>query len=106
MIDVFTGLLLVALIGGGFLLARRLFARRNMMNAPMEMPWQSEYGPRDDYDRNVPPDQRYDGPGYGRPMYAPVTGILATADLPMALVTTLPDMGGQCMALATRSNRG
>ncbi len=49
MIDVFTGLLLVALIGGGFLIARRLFDRRNMMNPPMEMPWQSEYGPRDDY---------------------------------------------------------
>ncbi|MFL5659133.1 MAG: hypothetical protein ACJ8CB_33735 [Ktedonobacteraceae bacterium] len=74
MIEVFTGLLLVALIGGGFLLARRLFARRNMMNAPMEMPWQSGYGPRDDYDRNVPPDQGYDGPGYNRPMYGPGYG--------------------------------
>jgi len=71
MIDVFTGLLLVALIGGGFLIARRLFDRRNMMNPPMEMPWQSQYGPRDDYGRNVPPNQGYDGPGYGRPMYGP-----------------------------------
>jgi hypothetical protein len=85
MIDVFTGLLLVALIGGGFLIARRLFDRRNLMNPPMEMPWQSEYGPRHDY--------------------GPVMEILATADLPMARGTVLPDMGGQCMVLATRSNR-
>jgi hypothetical protein len=74
MIDVFTGLLLVALIGGGFLIARRLFDRRNMMNRPMEMPWQSEYGPRDDYSQSIPPDQGYDGPGYGRPMYGPGYG--------------------------------
>jgi hypothetical protein len=65
MIDVFTGLLLVALIGGGFLLARRLFDRRNMMNRPMEMRWQSDYG------QSIPPDQGYDSPGYGRPMYDP-----------------------------------
>jgi hypothetical protein len=59
MIDVFTGLLLVALIGGGFLLARRLFERRNMMNPPMEMPWQSEYGSRDDYGQSIHPNQGY-----------------------------------------------
>src|SRR5207237_10131604 len=69
MIDVFTGLLLVALIGGGFLIARRLFDRRNMMNPPMEMPWQSEYGPRDGYGQGVPPHQVYDGRDYGRPIY-------------------------------------
>jgi hypothetical protein len=74
MIDVFTGLLLVALIGGGFLIARRLVDRRNMMNRPMEMPWQSGYGPRDDYGQSIPPDQGYDGPGYGRPMYGPGYG--------------------------------
>jgi hypothetical protein len=74
MIDVFTGLLLVALIGGGFLIARRLFDRRNLMNPPMEMPWQSEYGPRHDYGQGVPPYQSYDGPGYGRPMYGPGYG--------------------------------
>jgi hypothetical protein len=74
MIDVFTGLLLVALIGGGFLLARRLFERRNMMNPPMEMPWQSGYGPRDDYGQRIPPDQGFDGPRYGRPMYGPGYG--------------------------------
>ena len=75
MIDVFTGLLLVALIGGGFLIARRLFDRRNMMNPPMEMPWQSRYGPRDDYGQGVPPYQSYDGPGYGDPRYSrPVYG--------------------------------
>jgi hypothetical protein len=72
MFDVFTGLLLVALIGGGFLIARRLFDRRHRMNPPMEMPWQSEYGPG----QHVPPHQSYDGPGYdpagyGRPMYGP-----------------------------------
>src|SRR6266704_531952 len=105
MIDVFTGLLLVALIGGGFLLARHLFDRRNMMNPPMEMPWQSEYGPRDDYGRNVPPNQGYDGSGYGRPMYGPGLGILATADLPMVLVTILPHMEGQCTALAIHNKR-
>jgi hypothetical protein len=71
MIDVFTGLLLVALIAGGFLIARRFIDRRNMMNGPMEMPWQSGYDPRDDYDQGIPPDQGYDGPGYGRPMYGP-----------------------------------
>jgi hypothetical protein len=71
MMDVFTGLLLVALIGGGFLIARRLFERRNMMNRPIEMPWQSEYGPRDDYGQSIPADQGYDDPGYGRPMYGP-----------------------------------
>ena len=74
MIDVFTGLLLVALIGGGFLLARRLFERRNMMDPPVEMPWQSEYGPKDDYGRSVPPNRSYDGPGYGRPLYGPGYG--------------------------------
>ena len=68
MIDVFTGLLLVALIGGGFLLARRLFERRNMMAPPMEMPWQSEYDPKDDYGRSVPPNRSYDGPGYPQQM--------------------------------------
>jgi hypothetical protein len=40
MIDVFTGLLLLALIGGGFLIFRRLFDRRDTMNPSMEMPWQ------------------------------------------------------------------
>jgi hypothetical protein len=69
MIEVFIGLLLVALIGGAFLLARRLFERRNMMNRPMEMPWQSGYRPGDDYGQGIPPDQGYDGPGYSRPMY-------------------------------------
>jgi hypothetical protein len=74
MIDVFTGLLLVALIGGGFLIFRRLFDRRNMMNPPMEMPWQSEYGPKDDSGRSVHPNRGDDGPGYGRPMYGPRYG--------------------------------
>jgi len=69
MIEVFTGLLLVALIGGGFLLARRLFERRDMMNPPMDMSWQAPYGPGDNYGQSIPPNQRYDGPGYGRPMY-------------------------------------
>ena len=71
MIDVFTGLLLLALIGGGFLIFRRLLDRRDTMNPPMEMPWQQEYGPRDDYGRSIHPIQSYDGPGYGRPMYGP-----------------------------------
>src|SRR5437868_2967867 len=74
MIDVFTGLLLLALIGGGFLIFRRLLDRRDTMNPPMEMPWQQEYGPRDDYGRSVHPIQSYDGPGYGRPMYGPGYG--------------------------------
>jgi hypothetical protein len=74
MIDVFTGLLLVALIVGGFLLARHLFKRRDMMNPPMELPWQSGYGPKDDYGRSVPPNRSYDGPGYNRPMYGPGYG--------------------------------
>lgn len=70
MIEVFTGLLLVALIGGGFLLARRLFDRRDMMYPPMERPWQPPSGPGDYYDQRVPPNQRYDGHGYGRPLYS------------------------------------
>jgi hypothetical protein len=82
MFDVFTGLLLVALIGGGFMIARRLFDRRHRMNPPMEMPWQSEYGPgygRPMYgpDYGEPRHSRpaygpgYDPAGYGRPMYGP-----------------------------------
>jgi hypothetical protein len=105
MIDVFTGLLLVALIGGGFLLARRLFDRRDMMDPPMEMPWQSQYGPGDDYGQSIPPNQSYDGPGYGRPMNGPGYGTPAMADLPMVLGTTLADMGDPCMALATHNKR-
>jgi hypothetical protein len=69
MIDVFTGLILLALIGGGILIARRLFGQRHMMNPPMGMPWQQEYGPRDEYDRSFHPNSGYDGPGYGRPGY-------------------------------------
>src|SRR2546430_458056 len=74
MIEVFTGLLLVALIGGGFLIARRLFDRRNTMDPPMEMPWQQSYGPRDEYGRSFQPNPGYDGPAYGRPMYGPGYG--------------------------------
>lgn len=70
MIDVFTGLLLVALIAGGFLIARHLIRRRNMMNRPMEMPWQAGYRPGDGYGQSIPPGQGYDGPGYSRPMYS------------------------------------
>jgi hypothetical protein len=66
MIDVFAGILLMVLIGGGFLIARRPFDRRNLLNPPLEMPWRSEYGPRDEYGQSVPPNQ-----GYGRPMYGP-----------------------------------
>jgi len=74
MIDVFTGLLLVALIGGGFLIVRRLFDRRTMMNPPMEMPWQSEYGSKDDSGHRVHPNRSDDGTGYSRPMYGPRYG--------------------------------
>jgi hypothetical protein len=74
MIDVFTGLVLLALIGGGLLLVSRLFRRGNRMNPPMGMPWQQEYGPRDEYDRGFHPNSSYDGPGYGRPMYGPGYG--------------------------------
>jgi hypothetical protein len=68
MIEVFTVLLLVALIGGGFLLARRLSDRRHMLKRPMEMPWQAGYRPGDGYGQGIPPYQG-DGPGYSRPMY-------------------------------------
>ena len=71
MIDPFIGLLLLALIGGGFLILRRLLDRRNRMNPPMGMPWQQEYGPKDEYGRSFDPNQSYDPAGYGRPMYGP-----------------------------------
>jgi hypothetical protein len=74
MIDLFTGLILLALIGGGFLILRRLLDRRNRMNPPMGMPWQQEYGPKDEYGRSFDPNQSYDSPGYGRPMYGPGYG--------------------------------
>jgi hypothetical protein len=74
MIDPFIGLLLLALIGGGFLIFRRLLDRRNRMNPPMGMPWQQEDGPKDEYGRSFDPNQSYDHPGYGRPMYGPGYG--------------------------------
>jgi hypothetical protein len=74
MMDLFTGLVLIALIGGGFLIVRRLFERRNTMNPPMGMPWQQGYGPGDEYDRSFNPNAGYDGPRYGRPMYGPQYG--------------------------------
>jgi hypothetical protein len=76
MLDVFTGLILLALIGGGFLVLRRLFDRRNTITPPMGMPWQQEYEdrPRDDYGRSFNPNPGYDSPGYGRPMYGPRYG--------------------------------
>jgi len=74
MIDVFTGLLLLALIGGGFLVFRHFLDRRKTMNPPMGMPWQQEYGPTDDYGRSFNPNQSYDGPGYAKPMYGPGYG--------------------------------
>lgn len=39
MIDVFTGLVLLALIGGGFLVLHRLLDRRSMKTPPMGMPY-------------------------------------------------------------------
>jgi hypothetical protein len=74
MMDLFTGLVLIALIGGGFLIVRRMFERRNTMNPPMGMPWQQGYGPADEYERSFNPNAGYDGPRYGRPMYGPQYG--------------------------------
>lgn len=80
MIDIFTMLMLLALVGGGFLIFRRFLNRHNMMNPPMEMPWQQEYGPKDEYGRRVQPYSGYDGPHYdpdyegtryGRSSYVP-----------------------------------
>src|SRR5947209_5574443 len=74
MMDLFSGLVLIALIGGGFLIVRRLFERRNTMNPPMGMPWQQGYSPADEYERSFNPNAGYDGPRYGWPMYGPQYG--------------------------------
>lgn len=83
MTDVFTILILLMLASGGFLVLRRLMIARQPMYPPMEIPWQSPYGPKDDYGRSFYPregyneleNQRY-GPRYGelrygRPAYEP-----------------------------------
>jgi hypothetical protein len=73
MMDMFTVIIMLALIGGGFLVLHRLLERRKMMTSSMGMPWQREYedGPRDEYGRGFNPNPGYDGSGYERPMYGP-----------------------------------
>jgi hypothetical protein len=48
MLDVFMVLILLALVGGGFLVVRRLLTTRQPMYPTMEVPWQNPYGPKDD----------------------------------------------------------
>ncbi len=86
MLDVFMVLILLALVGGGFLVVRRLFTARQTMYPPMEMPWQGPYSPKDDYGRSFYPREGYDEPEYqsygprdgeqryGRPAYGPGYG--------------------------------
>ena len=83
MIEVLTIATILALAGGGFLVIRRLMNGQQPMNPPMEMPWQSPYGPQDDYGRRFYPPEGYDEPEYqkygsrygdqryGRPVYGP-----------------------------------
>ena len=74
MIDVFTGIILLALLGGGgFLVVRHLLERRQTMTPPLGMPGQQgeEEDPRDAYGRGFTPTPGYDGSGYGRSMYGP-----------------------------------
>jgi hypothetical protein len=74
MIDVFTGIILLALIGGGgFLVVRHLLERRKMMTPPLAMPGpqEDEDGPRDEYGRGCNPTPGSDGSGYGRSRYGP-----------------------------------
>ncbi len=81
MFDLLTLVIVLALVGGGFMLVRRFMTRHRPlyppppMYPPMEM--QDPYDPKDDYGRrSYPPGEGYDdseyqrfGSRYGRPVY-------------------------------------
>jgi hypothetical protein len=91
MIDLFTGLILLAFIGGGFLILRRLLDRRSR-NTAQKMNMVAVL-------TKTRAMTALDMEGL---CTAPVTGTPDMGDLPMALVMIPLDMEGPCTALLTR----
>ena len=69
MIEALTIATILALAGAGFMVVYRLTAAQQPMYPLMEMPWQSPYGPKDDYGRSFYPSAGYDEPEYQRDNY-------------------------------------